>query len=118
MDTSLIPKIRQILSTVVDPELNIDIVSLGLIYNLHLGEDETILNILLTFTTPTCPYSDTILSQIREALEIFDFEDIIIEITFDPMWSQSMMSVRRFCWRARWSSWRSKSSCPRRARRW
>ena len=87
----MIAQVRSLLSTIVDPELGVNIVDLGLVYNIHISPNNT-LSLLLTFTTPTCPYSDSIMEQIYSVLEPLDFDDVHIDITFDPVWSQSMMS--------------------------
>ena len=54
-------KIIEILRTVEDPEIRIDIHTLGLIYDIDLDEKSKEVKILMTFTTPFCPYGDLIL---------------------------------------------------------
>ena len=90
--TSLIQQINAQLKTVLDPELFISIVDLGLVYDIMVS-DEGIANIRMTLTTIGCPLFDTIQSDIREkALAIPGITDVAIELTFDPPWESSMMS--------------------------
>lgn len=91
--------VMKALSTVLDPELNIDIVSLGLIYDVRkTGKQENGIegvHILMTLTTPGCPLAPMIDQMVREAISTqlgVDEENISLEITFDPPWTQDMMS--------------------------
>lgn len=88
------PHITELLKTVIDPELGIDIVSLGLIYKATQNDDGTVA-VRYTLTTPGCPLAPVIDQMIREALVpvVADAEeDITLELTFDPPWVPSMMS--------------------------
>ncbi len=86
------------LKTVIDPELNIDIVSIGLIYDVATSTSSgtTKVNITMTLTTPGCPLVGVIDTMIRQSLqdmEDFDIDqDLHIELTFDPPWVPDMMS--------------------------
>lgn len=90
------------LSTVMDPELGIDIVSLGLIYDVTIGQRQTIngrqehVHILMTLTTPGCPLAgvfDKLLKDSLFGLEGIDTDqDVTIELTFDPPWVPDMMT--------------------------
>jgi len=92
METLTPSDIRRILSVVIDPEIGHNIVDLGLIYGIHVQPNGNVY-ILLTFTSPTCPFADIILNQIRDLLESVEgVGDVEIEITFDPAWNTSMMS--------------------------
>lgn len=85
-------QIVEILKTIIDPELNVDIYNLGLIYAIDITQNNVV-NILLTFTTPMCPFSDVILEQIETGVRSLDWcQDIQVEITFDPPWNKTMMS--------------------------
>lgn len=90
------------LSTILDPEIGIDIVGLGLIYDVTVrsvqterGSTERV-HILMTLTTPGCPLATTIEDMIHRQLDTIDgldgYRDVTIEITFDPPWVQDMMS--------------------------
>lgn len=86
-------EIRQQLQLVIDPELHIDIVSLGLLYNVTITDKEIV--VLLTLTTPGCPLAPVIVEKATEAIaELNNLQNrkINIEITFDPPWVPDMMS--------------------------
>ncbi len=79
------------LETVVDPELNLDIWNMGLIYNLEV--DESTVNIDLTLTSPMCPVGPMIMSNAKEAVGALDgVEETNIELVWDPPWDMEMMS--------------------------
>lgn len=90
-----ISQVRDQLKTVIDPELNVDIVSLGLIYDVQIRSPKEIY-VLLTLTTPGCPLAPVIHQKVTEAVESMgDFPAdgrVIVEITFDPPWVVDMMS--------------------------
>lgn len=76
------------LEEVVDPELYVDIVSLGLIYYTLVSEEGNFLKIIMTLTFPGCPYGETLKEQVREkALELEYFERVEVDVTFEPAWS-------------------------------
>ena len=80
----VIAKLKQ----VVDPEIRLDIWTLGLIYDLKI--ENNIVKIKMTFTTPFCPYGEVLIDQIKEQLAtIPNVEDVDIEITFEPPWQPS-----------------------------
>ncbi len=74
------------LKTVKDPELGLDIHTLGLIYDIKIGEDG--IDILMTLTTPFCPYGDEIIQNVEKALKKFGVE-VRVDITFEPEWEPS-----------------------------
>ncbi len=71
-----------VLKQVIDPELNIDIWTLGLIYNLDIREDHV--DIRMTYTTPLCPYGPTIKEEILRKITEQCKIGCEIEVTFDP----------------------------------
>jgi len=81
----VIEKLKQ----VVDPELRLDVWTLGLIYDIQINKDDTIF-IKMTFTTPFCPYGQMLIDQIKEnIMKIPDVKDADIEIVFEPLWQPS-----------------------------
>lgn len=90
------------LATVIDPELNIDIVSLGLIYEVQetTVQQETgarqKIHIVMTLTTPGCPLIHVFEKMVRESLieipELDEYKDVTVELTFDPPWIPDMMT--------------------------
>lgn len=77
----------------MDPELNVDIVSLGLVYKITITDT---VHILMTLTSPGCPLAGMFDSLVKESLygiEGLDInKDVSIELTFDPPWTPDMMS--------------------------
>lgn len=85
-------EILQALETVVDPELGIDIVNLGLIYELNLSP-EGCLNIKMTLTTMGCPLADMLTDSIHAALkEVPEVKDVNVELVWQPAWTTDRMS--------------------------
>ena len=82
----------ELLKNVMDPEIEINIVDLGLIYNLYYDGDKKI-NVVMTFSTPACPLGDTIKTDITETIKqkYSDFT-IDIDVVFHPAWNTSMVS--------------------------
>jgi metal-sulfur cluster biosynthetic enzyme len=86
-------EVEEILKTVLDPELGIDMVSLGLIYKIEVIKGD--IYILMTLTTVGCPLGSWFVEQVKQAVTVglkIDEENVIVEITFDPPWSQEAMS--------------------------
>lgn len=77
----------EIYKTCVDPELNIDIWTLGLIYNSDITEDKV--RVLMTLTSPFCPYGPLIIDELKEKIEKTGVKEVLIEITFEPLWEPS-----------------------------
>ncbi len=71
------------LKTVEDPEIHIDIHTLGLIYNIDINDAG--IDILMTLTTPFCPYGDQIVLAVEKSLQHFGVE-VRVDLTFEPEW--------------------------------
>lgn len=85
-------KVVEMLRTVYDPEIPVDIYSLGLIYKIDLKDDGS-LDIDMTMTAPSCPMADFIVEDARLKLETIEgIKSVNINIVFEPEWSQDMMS--------------------------
>ena len=90
------------LSRVIDPELHIDIVNMGLIYDVTVVQVQTEagpqprVHILMTLTTPGCPLAGVLQQMVRDELTIFSeldvLRDVDVELTFDPPWMVDMMT--------------------------
>lgn len=92
---------RTLLRNVIDPELGLNIIDLGLIYEMQVDENDRV-HILMTFTTAGCPISGTLLKGVHEALEPLGFQEIKVDVTYSPPWSPDRMSdeaKRRMGWR-------------------
>lgn len=85
-------KVVDMLRTVYDPEIPVDIYSLGLVYKIDLADDGT-LNVDMTLTAPNCPMADFILEDVRMKLESVEgVTSVNVNIVFEPEWTQDMMS--------------------------
>ena len=85
-------KVVEILRTVFDPEIPVDIYSLGLIYGIDL-DDSGDLSIDMTLTAPTCPAADFIIEDARIKLESIEgINGVNINLVFEPEWNKDMMS--------------------------
>ncbi|WP_375238069.1 SUF system Fe-S cluster assembly protein [Aurantibacter sp.] len=85
-------KIVKVIKTIFDPEIPVDIYELGLIYDVFVNEDYDV-KILMTLTTPNCPVAETLPKEVEEKVKsIKDVNDAEVEITFDPPWTQDLMS--------------------------
>lgn len=85
-------KVIAMLRTVYDPEIPVDIYSLGLIYNIDIDDDAN-LKIDMTLTAPNCPAADFIIEDARIKLESIEgIKSVDIRIVFEPEWTKDMMS--------------------------
>ncbi|WP_223549733.1 SUF system Fe-S cluster assembly protein [Aestuariivivens sp. NBU2969] len=85
-------KIVNVLKTIYDPEIPVDIYELGLIYDVFVNEDYDV-KILMTLTTPNCPVAETLPLEVEEKVKsINEVKSAEVEITFDPPWTQELMS--------------------------
>ena len=85
-------EVYELLKTVIDPEVGINIIDLGLVYQLSYSPEEGI-KIVMTFSTPGCPMGDAILSNIREVIAA-KFSDIKtgIELVWEPKWTSDCVT--------------------------
>ena len=80
------------LKTIYDPEIPVDIYELGLIYDVFVNEEYEV-KILMTLTSPNCPVAETLPVEVEEKVKSIDvLKDVEVEITFDPPWTQELMS--------------------------
>ena len=85
-------RIIDVLRTVYDPEIPVDIYSLGLVYMIDLQDDGT-LNVDMTLTAPNCPMADFIMEDARLKLEgIPGIKAVNLNLVFEPEWTKDMMS--------------------------
>ena len=92
-NSGLIEKIENKLKTVYDPEFPlVDMFTLWLIYDIVVDEWNSICNITMTFTTPTCPMADIILQLVKNAvLDVIPDWEVNVIISFDPMRNPTMI---------------------------
>ncbi|TKJ39039.1 aromatic ring hydroxylase [candidate division LCP-89 bacterium B3_LCP] len=80
------------LAAVIDPELDVDIVSMGFIYNVEIEQDQV--KIAMTLTTRGCPMHSTLKKQAEDTVKNLDgVTDAQVDIVFDPPWNTDMMST-------------------------
>ena len=82
----------EMLKSVFDPEIPVNVYDLGMIYKIDVQEDYTV-NLDMTFTAPNCPAADYILEDVRTKVESLDgVKSANVNLVFEPAWDQSMMS--------------------------
>lgn len=85
-------RVIEILKTVYDPEIPVDIYNLGLIYRIELHDDGT-LDVDMTLTAPNCPVADFIVEDVRIKLDgITGIKEAHVNLVFEPEWDKDMMS--------------------------
>lgn len=85
-------KIVEVIKTVYDPEIPVDVYELGLIYDVFINEDREV-KILMTLTSPNCPVAESLPMEVEQKVKsISVIKDVEVEMTFDPPWSQELMS--------------------------
>ena len=86
-------RVIEVLRTVYDPEIPVNIYDLGLIYRIELNDDATELSVDMTLTAPSCPAADFILEDVRQKLEtISGLTKVDVQLVFEPEWNKDMMS--------------------------
>ena len=90
--TNIESSIVDVLKTVFDPEIPVNIYDLGMIYNIDVKDDGSV-DIDMTFTAPSCPAADFILEDVRTKVESLEaVRSANINLVFEPAWDQSMMT--------------------------
>lgn len=85
-------KIIEVLKSIYDPEIPINIYDLGLIYKVEVNE-ENIVYITMTLTAPNCPMADALLNEIENNVSaIEEVKSTKINLVFDPPWDRSMLT--------------------------
>lgn len=80
------------LSQVIDPELGLDVVSLGLVYELHLADG--VATVVMTLTTPGCPLHGSIRADVEGRLTAMPGVDVVdVQLVWDPAWTPSRITA-------------------------
>jgi metal-sulfur cluster biosynthetic enzyme len=94
METQVQPTedlVREALKEVIDPEIGVNIVDLGMVYGIDVKDDEA--KITMTLTTPMCPLSEYIDQAVKESLEVFPSLRLVdVNLVWSPPWNPAMMS--------------------------
>ena len=89
----IVNKAIEMLRTVYDPEIPVNVYDLGLIYKIDYTETDKTLHVNMTLTAPSCPAADFILEDVRQKLvSIKGPEKVDLRLVFEPEWNQDMMS--------------------------
>ncbi|WP_449539429.1 metal-sulfur cluster assembly factor [Ferdinandcohnia sp. Marseille-Q9671] len=92
MDEALKENIMGALEQVTDPELGIDIVNLGLVYDVDM-DDEGVAKVSMTLTSMGCPLAGTIAADVKSVLsDLPEIKDVDVNIVWNPPWNKDMMS--------------------------
>ena len=86
MTMTMKEKVLEVFKKTQDPELHIDIYTLGLIYGYELSDDDEQLKVKMTFTTPLCPFGPQLIGELKRNLLMLGLRVVDIEVTFDPPW--------------------------------
>ena len=90
--TKIEERIVDVLKTVYDPEIPVNIYDLGLIYKIDVKDDNDV-DIDMTFTAPSCPAADFILEYVRQKVDSLEgVKNAVVNLVFEPTWDQSMMT--------------------------
>lgn len=90
--TNIEERIVDVLKTVYDPEIPVNIYDLGLIYKIDVKDDATV-DLDMTFTAPSCPAADFILEDMRQKVDALDgVKSCNVNLVFEPEWDKSMMT--------------------------
>ena len=86
-EVSLKDKVKSNLRRVIDPEIGINIVDLGLVYDIDVNEENDV-QVLMTLTAPNCPFGEMIMMETEFAVRsVKDVNIVKINLTFDPPWN-------------------------------
>lgn len=86
-------QVWEALGTVYDPEIPIDLVNLGLIYSMHIDQEERRIDITMTLTAPGCGMGPVLVGDVEyRVAQVPNVESVNVELVFDPPWSRDMMS--------------------------
>jgi len=91
--TTITPdEVLELLKPIQDPEIHLGIVDLGLVYDIQIDEDN-IVDVTMTLTTPACPLGPLIIAQIQDAvMDLEGVRDVDVDITFSPPWDPRTMA--------------------------
>lgn len=88
---NLYDNVVEVLQTVHDPEIPVNIYELGLVYEVKVEDGKV--NIIMTLTAPACPAAGDIIFEVQSKVEAIEgVTDVHVQLTFDPPWSKDMMS--------------------------
>src|SRR3546814_5588412 len=85
--------VRDTLAEIIDPEIGINIVDIGLVYGIEA--DDRSIRVRLTMTSPACPMSEILLDEIHTGLNrVFPYAELDVDLVWEPAWAPDMMSAQ------------------------
>lgn len=91
-ELTLRDKVEEVLHTVHDPEIPVNIFELGLVYEINIKDNNSV-QIVMTLTAPACPVAGDIIFEVETKIRaIEEVSDVHVHLTFDPPWNKEMMS--------------------------
>lgn len=85
-------QITQVIKTVYDPEIPVNIWELGMIYEIDVDENAKA-TIIMTLTSPNCPVAESMPNEVKEKVSMIPgIKEVDLQLTFEPPWTQDMMS--------------------------
>lgn len=85
-------EVIEVLKTIFDPEIPVNIYDLGLIYEVNVLENKVV-EIVMTLTSPNCPAAGTLPGEVEQKSKaVSGVKDVVLELVFEPPWNQEMMS--------------------------
>ncbi len=85
-------KIVEVLKTIYDPEIPVNIYDLGLIYEMEVDNYNNV-DIQMTLTAPNCPVADDLVRDVKNSVQTIDgVQKVVVQLVFDPPWNQEMLS--------------------------
>ncbi len=86
-------KILEILRTVMDPEIAVNVVDLGLVYEIHYQEERKRIHVVTTLSTRGCPLGDTIMQNMEVVVkDAYPNMDVDVELVWEPQWTPDMIT--------------------------
>ena len=87
-----VDRVRSCLENVIDPELGINVVDLGLIYNIQIEENK--ISVDMTLTSQGCPMAGVLAGSVEQAVrEAFEEVDVEVSLVWDPPWTPDLLSA-------------------------
>jgi metal-sulfur cluster biosynthetic enzyme len=85
-------KIIEALEKAIDPELGLNVVDLGLIYDIKVENEKV--SVKMTLTSPFCPMSQFLVSEVENKIKEIGVKDVKVEVVFEPPWTPERMSKK------------------------
>lgn len=84
--------VETVLTNVYDPEIEIDIVNLGLVYDVKFDGNKDV-TVTMTLSTPSCPLGDSIIQDVKESIKRkYDNFEVTVNLVYEPRWHQGMIT--------------------------